>query len=152
VVTPDVIQKVRVSMTMRHSSAGLTNPWPLKITLASAIDELTSPSVTYDISWVGIKWEDEEQSTSWCWKKFTEGAQADGLTAPPALQRQGTQWILPLRKENNAFRIIYRENTKSTPEDPGEPVMILFAPKAIVKFRSTAPNAKERSIDCIHIL
>jgi hypothetical protein len=41
---------------------------------------------------------------------------------------------------------------KSTPEKPGEPVMILFAPNATVRFRSTAPDAKERLINCIYTL
>jgi hypothetical protein len=58
--------------------------WPLKITLASAIDEFTTLSVTYDINWTGIKWKDDEQSTTWCWEKFTEAAKAEGLTLPPA--------------------------------------------------------------------
>jgi hypothetical protein len=48
--------------------------------------------------------------------------------------------------------MIFRENTKSTAEEPGEPVVILFAPRAIVKFRPTAPDAKERLINCIYTL
>jgi hypothetical protein len=112
---PTFIEATRDKEIRSMLKLGRDSNWPLKITLASAIDEFTSLSVTYPISWEGIKWEDEEQSTSWCWNKFTEAAQADGLTAPPALQRQGAPWTLTLRKDNNAFRIIYRENTKTTP-------------------------------------
>jgi hypothetical protein len=66
------------------------------------------------------------------------------MTPPPALQRKGTPWSVALRKENNTFRLVFQENTINTPEEAGEPMMILFAPKAIVRFRSTAPDGKER--------
>jgi hypothetical protein len=131
---------------------GRDSEWPLKIAVASAIDEFTSLSVTYAIDWDGIDWKDDEKSTSWCWSKSIAAAQEDGLTPPPALQRRGAPWNVAFRKENNSFRIILRENTKSTPEEPGEPVMIIFATKEIVKFRSEANDAKERLINCISIL
>jgi hypothetical protein len=87
-----------------------------------------------------------------CWEKFTEAAKADDMIAPPALQRKGLPWNIMLRKENNSFRVILRENTKSTPEEPVEPVMILSAPRAVIKFRSVAPDAKERLINSIYAI
>jgi hypothetical protein len=104
-----------------------------------------------------IQWEDDKQSIAWCWRKFTEAVIADGLTQPPALQGAGVPWDITLREENNSFRILLREITtsgvrKSTPEEPGAPAMILYAPRAIVKFRSVAADAKERLISCIYTL
>jgi hypothetical protein len=49
-----------------------------------------------------------------------------------------------IRKENNAFRIILNEKAKSTPEETGEPIMLLFAPRAVIKFRSVASGAREQ--------
>jgi hypothetical protein len=131
---------------------GRDSIWPLRITTASLIVELTSRSVTYEIDWEGIKWEDDKQSVAWCRKKFTEAATADGMKPPPALQRRGLPWNIMLRKENNSSMIILRENTRSTREEPGEPAMILYAPRTVVKFRSVAPDAKERLINCIYTL
>jgi hypothetical protein len=123
---------------------GRDSDWPLSITLTSEIDEKTSLAVTYGIDWSGINWEDNEKSTNWCWDKFTEAARVDNMSAPPALQRADSVWSAALRKENNAFRIILGESGKSTPEEIGEPITLLFAPRSIIKFRSTAPDAKEQ--------
>jgi hypothetical protein len=109
-----------------------------------AIGDIPSGPARVTLIWSKINWEDDEKSTNWCWDKFLDAARADNLSAPPALQRTGNPWSVSLRKENNAFRIILRENTKSTPEEAGEPIMILFAPKAITKFRSKSPDAKEQ--------
>jgi hypothetical protein len=85
---PTFIEATREVEIKAMLKLGRGSNWPLKITLASAIDEFTTLSVAYDINWEGIKWEDDEQSTTWCWEKFTEAAKAHGLTAPPELQRR----------------------------------------------------------------
>jgi hypothetical protein len=123
---------------------GKDSNWPLYITLASAIDDKTSLAVTYEINLSGINWEDDEKSTDWCWDKSKEAARVDNMSTPPALQRSDSAWSVSLRKENNTLRIILNECGKSTPEETGEPIMLLFAPRAVIKFRSTAPDAREQ--------
>jgi hypothetical protein len=146
---PTFIEAARPVETKAMLRLGMDANWPVSITVASL-------SLTYEIDWNGIQWEDDKQSIARCWKKFTEAATADRLTQPPAFQRWGVPWDITLRKESNAFRILLRETRAgvkvSTPEDPGEPAMILFAPKAIVKFRSIAADARERLIGCVHTL
>jgi hypothetical protein len=82
--------------------------------------------------------EEGEISTDWCWGKFMEKVREENLTAPPAFLRDGVVWRAAVRKENNSFRVIPKEDGIWTPEDPdGPPPMILFGPKAILKIRST---------------
>jgi hypothetical protein len=146
---PTFVEATRDVENRSMLTLGRDSNWPLSITLASEVDPTTSLSVIYEINWNGINWEDDEKSTDWCWDKFLEAARADNLSAPPALQRAGKPWMISLRKENNALRIILRENTRSTPEETGEPIMLLFAPRAVVKFRTVAPDAKQRLCNCI---
>jgi hypothetical protein len=141
---PTFIEATREVEIRAMLKLGRHSNWPLSITLASAINETTSLAVTYATDWSWINWEDDEKSVNWCWDKFKEAARIDNLSAPPALQRSDSVWGVDLRKENNAFRIILRENGKATPEEIGEPIMLLFTPRATIKFRSTAPDAKEQ--------
>jgi hypothetical protein len=141
---PTFIETTREIEIRSMLKLGRDSNWPLSITLASAIDEKTSVAVTYEIDWDKINWEDDAKSVNWCWDKFMEAARNDNMSAPPALRRSDSVWSVGLRKENNAFRIILSESGKSTPEEIGEPITLLFAPRATIKFRSMASNAKEQ--------
>jgi hypothetical protein len=126
--------------------------WPLSITAASAVEEFTSLSVTYQAGWGGC-----DSSLAWCWTKFGEAAIADGLTQPPAFQREWAKWDIPVRKENNSVRVLLRGKTKdgvrvSRPEEPGPPCMVLYAPRAVVKFRSTASDVIQTIVNCVGTL
>jgi hypothetical protein len=84
-----------------------------------------------------------------------EKVREENLTAPPAFLRQGVVWRAAVRKENNSFRVILREDGIWTPEDPdAPPPMILFGPKATLKLRSTleAPAALTEMLQVLGIL
>jgi hypothetical protein len=149
---PTFIEATRVVEIRAILRLGRDSNWPLSMTLASEVDSTTSLSVTCETNWSGIDWEDDEKSTDWCRDKFLEAARADNLSAPPALQRSGRPWSISLGEKNNALRIFIRESTQSTPGETGEPILLLFAPRSIVKFRSVAPDAKERLCNCISAL
>jgi hypothetical protein len=79
---------------------------------------------------------------------------ADGITQQPAFQREGVKWDLNVRKENNAIRILVRETAVDgsrpiTPEDPGLPVMLLYAPNAVINLRSHASQILPPLEDCV---
>jgi hypothetical protein len=123
---------------------GRDSTWPLKIAGASALDQETSLSVTYEAGW-----EDCYSSIAWVWNQFRKAAIADGLTQPPAFQRDVT-----VRKGNNTITILLRETAKDgsrpiTPEDTGLPEMILYAPNAIIKLRSHADKVTETLEDSV---
>jgi hypothetical protein len=113
------------------------------------VSEYNTISITYNIDWAGIKWEDEEVSVTWCWSKFIAKANADKLTTPPALRRKGIQWTPSLRKENNTLWVILKEGTTWAPENDGPPPIILFGPDAEIRMRSSAPNAVDQMIACL---
>jgi hypothetical protein len=82
---------------------------PLKVTLSCALDEINSLSVTYEISWEGISWEDSKIGTEWFLAQFFRKAQGDGLGALPVWTQEGLSWLAILRKENNSIRVILHE-------------------------------------------
>jgi hypothetical protein len=65
---PTFIEATRDVEIKAMLELGRDSNWPLKITLASTIDEFTTLSVTYDINWNGIRCEDDDRSISWCWE------------------------------------------------------------------------------------
>jgi hypothetical protein len=122
---------------------GRDSDWPLKVTVASALDEEDSISVTYPIEWEGCR-----SKVEWFPEKFNEAAMRDGLQLLPVSTREGVGWLTVLRKENNAFRVILCEKgageiVVSAPEDPGIQPLILYGPNAEIKLRCTGPETDE---------
>jgi hypothetical protein len=65
----------------------------------------------------------------------------------------GVAWKAILRKESNPIRVILKETTIWTPEDPGgPPPMVLFRPSATLKIRTAAPNALSEMLRVLVIL
>jgi hypothetical protein len=88
-----------------------------------------------------------------CWAQFLVRAKAENLTVPPAFSRSGIQWDVRIRKENNSIRIVLKEDSIWTPEDPGgPPPLILFGPHAVVKIRTTAIPALPELVANLGIL
>jgi hypothetical protein len=86
--------------------------------------------------------------------RITEAAVADWITQPPAFQREGAKLDLNVRKENNAIRILARETAVDgsrpiTPDDPGLPVMLPYAPNAVIKLRSHSGQVLPSLEDCV---
>jgi hypothetical protein len=94
---------------------GRGSSWPLRITVATAIDQETSLSITYKIGW-----EECDSSEAWAWTQFAAAAASDGLIQPPVFQSGEVRWDLRVRKENNAIRILMKEYAEdgSRPETP----------------------------------
>jgi hypothetical protein len=122
------------------------------MSVVSAVSEYNVISITHDIDWAGIKWEDDEVSVQWCWSKFIAKSKAEKLTAPPALLRKDITWTPYLRELNNSLWITLKEGQTWGPED-GEPApMILFGPEATIKMRSTAPNPIDQLMACLYTM
>jgi hypothetical protein len=131
---------------------GRDSNWPLKITVATAVDQFTTLSITYDIGWDGIQCEERDISVDWCCTKFIQKAAAEVLSIPPAFSKVGVKWEATLRKENNSLRVILREGTIWTPEDPGGPQpMILFSSHSIIKIRSSATDSMNQMMLCLNV-
>jgi hypothetical protein len=151
-MTPTFVKASRQKENQATLKFGRDSNWPLKTTAASVIDEFTSLSTTYE-----IEWGECDSSIAGCRREFTESRIADGLTHPPVSQGNGASWDITLRKENNSMRILLREvvqggSRKETLEEPGLPSMILYAPKAVVKLRSTADDAMQWITNCVGTL
>jgi hypothetical protein len=133
---------------------GRDSNWPLKVTAATAVSPATTLAITYDTDWSGIESDEEgEISVGWCWNKFIEKATAENLTVSRAFLRPDVHWEAIIRKENNSLRVILKESSIWTPEDPGgPPPMILFGPCAIIKTRTTANLALPELISVLGIL
>jgi hypothetical protein len=136
---PTFIEATRVKETQALLRFGRDSGWPLRVTFATLASPATSLSITYDIDWDGLQnSEEEEISSAWCWAKFMEKVRFENLTAPPAFMRQGVEWKVSVRKENNSIRVFLKEAGIWTPEDSdGPPPMILFGPVATLKMRTT---------------
>jgi hypothetical protein len=114
---------------------GRDSSWPRKVTVASALDEINSMSVTYSISWEGC-----DGSTEWLLSKFDEAAQAGQLTPLSVFARQGLTWTAVLRKENNSFRAVLHEKRVDgiivcIPEEEEIPLYLFHGPRAEIKMR-----------------
>jgi hypothetical protein len=149
---PTFIEATRPKEIQALLKFGRDSAWPLRITAASLIDEETSLSVTYEVGW-----KDCDSSIAWVWNRFKKAAISDGPTQQPAFQRDGVSWDISVRKENNSIRILLREAEKdefrpSTPEDPGLPGMIMYAPNAVIKFRSIAEEVVQKIVNCVGAL
>jgi hypothetical protein len=83
---------------------GRDSDWQLRVTVASALDEVNSISVTY-----AIGWEDCTSETDWFWNRFMQAARADGMNPLPVESRHGSTWLTVLRKENNAIAVVLHE-------------------------------------------
>jgi hypothetical protein len=88
---PTFIETTRPKETEPLLRFGRDSNWPLKITVATAVDQFTTLSITYDTDWEGIECEEGEISVDWCWSKFIHKATADVLTVPPAFSRTGVK-------------------------------------------------------------
>jgi hypothetical protein len=149
---PTFIEATRPKEIKALIKFGRDSAWPLKITATSALDEQISLSITYDVNW-----EDLGGSIEWVWTKFYAMANADGITQPPAFQRSDVKWALSIRKDDNAFRIIVREQLPdgtwpSAPEDPGKPILLPYAPMAEIKIRSLADEQIPSLTECVERL
>jgi hypothetical protein len=113
---------------------GRDSAWPLKLTVASALDETTIHHLRL---WLRR-----------LWRRFHDAASEDQIPVPPAFTRSGSVWDLSLRNENNLLHILTRENPADgtfpfIPEGPRLPVAILYGPNAIVKLRKQTPIAAQ---------
>jgi hypothetical protein len=137
------VESTRPDETQALLRFGRDSNWPLRITVATGVSPLTTLAVTYDSDWDGIECSEEgETSVGWAWSKFIQKAAAENLAVPPSFSRAGVPWQAILRKENNSLRVILKEATIWTPEDPGgPPPMVLFGPSATLKIRTAPPNA-----------
>jgi hypothetical protein len=114
---------------------GRDSNWPLKITLAFTLDEISSISITYSTDWT-----DCSGKTDWFVDKFKEAAYRDGLAELPVWTRDGIAWLAVLRKENNSIRVVLNEKRADgifvlTPEDPGIPPYLLYGLNVELKLR-----------------
>jgi hypothetical protein len=149
---PQHIEAARLKETQALLKLGRDNQWPIKMTIVSAVSEYNVISISYDVDWAGIKWEDDEVSVQWCWSKFIAKAKAENLTAPPALLRKDVTWTPYLRKSNNSLWITLKEGQTWGPEDAGPAPMILFGPPATIKMRSTASNPVDQLMACLYTM
>jgi hypothetical protein len=122
---------------------GRDSGWPLRVTLASALDEENSISVTYPIEWEGCRSKVERFLA-----KFTEAATKDGLQPLPAFGREGVRRLSVMRKEENALRVIlYQKGADEivvqTPEHFGIPWMLLYEPDAEIKLKTSGLKTAE---------
>jgi hypothetical protein len=62
--------------------------WPLKITVASALNEIDSLAITYQASWEDYS----SNTTEWLVAKFLAAAKQDGLGPLPVWEREGLTW------------------------------------------------------------
>jgi hypothetical protein len=76
---PNDIEAARLKETQALLKFGRDNQWPIKMSTVCAVSEHNTLSITYDIDWEGIKWEDEEVSVAWCWSKFVAKANAEQI-------------------------------------------------------------------------
>jgi hypothetical protein len=136
---PTFVETAAVKESQAMLRFGRDSNWPIKITAATKASPATMLAITYDVDWEGLTTTEEgEISTDWGWSKFNEKFREEALTAPPALVRGDGQWQAFVRKENNSIRVVLKEKGVWSPEDPdGQPPMILFGPKAVIKTRST---------------
>jgi hypothetical protein len=67
---------------------GRDSKWPLKVTLASALNETDSLSITYQIDWEASIWENTEIGTEWFTTQFIQKGQEDGLGTLPCWTRE----------------------------------------------------------------
>jgi hypothetical protein len=91
------------------------------------------------------------------WAKVYATANVDAIAQPPAFQREDVQWTLTVRKESNSFRIIVRERLTDgswpvIPEDPGAPILHLYALMAEIKIRLLADQMPPSLADCVERL
>jgi hypothetical protein len=115
----------------------------MKIPVASALDETTSLSITYDASW-----EDCDGTTDWVCGEFRGATLEDQIEVRPAVTRSGSIWDLCLRKENNSLHILIRERLAggmfpAISEDPGIRAAILYRQKSIIKLRKQTSIAAQ---------
>jgi hypothetical protein len=119
---------------------GRDSGWPLKVTMASALNEQSSMSITYALEWDGLEWGDDEKAKGWFIQRFSQKAYEDGLTQPPGWAREGSALTTSLRKEGNAFRVVLHETNVAidirSPEMPGTPPYLFYGPRAEIKIRA----------------
>jgi hypothetical protein len=109
--------------------------WPVKLSLATYLDEHASLMITYSVDWTGC-----DCTHDWAWARRAHEASQDQIDKPPAFSRPDTKSAPISRKENNGFHIIFREimadgSILNIPDDPGIPVIVLFAPRAEIRLR-----------------
>jgi hypothetical protein len=137
---PTRVYATRAKESAAFLKFGRDSNWPLSVTLALALDPETSLSITYEVDW-----EEYDGSTPWAWTKFAAAAEADGIRTPPAFTRPETKWDNLVAKDGNSIRIILRERLADVtlpviPEDPGLPIMILYAPRTTLRLRKRTPR------------
>jgi hypothetical protein len=97
-MSPTFVEATRPTKIEALLKFGRDSNWPLDITVVTTIDELTWLSVTYNVGW-----EDCDSSIDWVWNQLRKAEIGDGLTQPPAFQREGVTWDITVRKRNNAI-------------------------------------------------
>jgi hypothetical protein len=113
---PTFIEATRVKETQALLRFGRDSAWPLKVSFATLASPATSLSITYDINWDGLQNSEEEDiSSESCWNKFMERVSFENLSAPPAFLRDGVEWKVSVRKENNSIRVFLKEAGIWTP-------------------------------------
>jgi hypothetical protein len=107
---PTFVETTRPKETQSLLRFGRDSNWPLKITVATAIDQFTTLSITYDVNWDGIKCNGEgEISVDWCWSKFSQKATVDAVTIPPAFSRSGIKWDATLKRRTTRFESFFEK-------------------------------------------
>jgi hypothetical protein len=124
--------------------------WPLKITIASALPEINSISVTYSIDW-----EDCDASVEWFIAKFNQAATLDKFGPLPVSSREGLTWLAIMRKKNYALRVILHERRAdgiyvSTPEEEGVPQYLFYGPRAEIKMRCASLEIVEAYLQTLY--
>jgi hypothetical protein len=124
--------------------------WPLRITIASALDEVNSISVTYPINW-----EECDGSNEWFMSKFGQAPMADGFGPLPVATRDGLSWLAIMRKENNALRVILNEKRAdeifvSMREEEGIPPYLFYGRRAEIKMRCPGLEIVEAYLQALY--
>jgi hypothetical protein len=138
------IEASRPKEIRRPLKFGRGSDWLSKITVASALDDINSISVTRDLEWEGCTGD-----VDWFWDKFVQLSAAHGLKSALVAYRQGNSWFATLRKENNSIRVALHEKRTDgilivTPEDPGIPPYLLYGLKATTKTRCASMEIVEQ--------